>query len=402
VRKVLIIFVVLVVLVLGAGSYQIFRPVPSLTLQTTLPASYRVPGTLSIQWPTTGEAAISVLDVGVMGQSGGSAAIPIASLAKIMTALLVLHDHPLATGQNGTLLTVSTADMQIYQADVANGDSVLKVAKGEQLSERQLLEGLLLPSGDNVATMLAKWDAGSVDAFVQKMNAESQKLGMLHTHYADPAGVNAASVSNALDQLQVAQAAMHIAVFRHVVDMAQATLPVSGVVYNVDSEVGKNGIVGIKTGSTPRAGGNFVFASYKSIGTKKVLIVGDVLAQGGISSLTTALNHAVTLSNEAARAIESVQFPLAQTVSDATILVPWGNNEQIPSSGTVGLVGWPGMMIQSKLKTNVLGDKLSNHGVLGDIQITSGAETRQIPLVAAKAIQGPGFLWKLKRLPSFL
>ena len=84
----------------------------------------------------------------------------------------------------------------------------MKVRVGEQLSELQALEGALIPSGDNIIQLLATWDAGSTRAFVKRMNALARRLGMDHTHYAGPSGVNPATVSTASDQLRLAAAAM--------------------------------------------------------------------------------------------------------------------------------------------------------------------------------------------------
>ncbi|GMA57652.1 hypothetical protein GCM10025858_21550 [Alicyclobacillus sacchari] len=64
----------------------------------------------------------------------------------------------------------------------------MKVAAGEQLSEYQALEGLMLPSGNNMGSMLAKWCDGSQAAFVKEMNETAAKMAMKNTHYADPTG----------------------------------------------------------------------------------------------------------------------------------------------------------------------------------------------------------------------
>jgi D-alanyl-D-alanine carboxypeptidase (penicillin-binding protein 5/6) len=65
---------------------------------------------------------------------------------------------------------------------------MVKVTAGEKLTERQVLEGMLLPSGDNIAALLAAWDAGSDSAFVARMNAQARAFGTDHTRYATPAG----------------------------------------------------------------------------------------------------------------------------------------------------------------------------------------------------------------------
>ncbi len=66
----------------------------------------------------------------------------------------------------------------------------MPVQPGEELTERQLLNGLLVHSANNFADVLAQWDAGTMPAFVAKMNAAAAALGMAHTHYADASGLD--------------------------------------------------------------------------------------------------------------------------------------------------------------------------------------------------------------------
>jgi serine-type D-Ala-D-Ala carboxypeptidase (penicillin-binding protein 5/6) len=210
---------------------------------------------LRLAWPRQGEAAVGVQGVGLIGFHGSGRATPIASLAKVMTAYLVLADHPLSGGEPGPQITVTPADVVVYRADEAAGQSVVAVRAGERLTERQALEGLLLPSGNNIATLLARWDAGSERAFVAKMNSRAQTLGLLHTRYTDASGVQAGTVSTAVDQVRLAMRAIVLPAFRQTVAMAQATLPVAGRQYNKNALLGKDGIFGVKTAPPRRQEG---------------------------------------------------------------------------------------------------------------------------------------------------
>ena len=112
-----------------------------------------------------------------------------ASLTKIMTAVIVLEDHPLGHG-SGPTFTMTAADHAAWIRSVEQGDSSLEVVAGERLTERQLLEGLMIPSACNIADYLAVWDAGSIAAFVRKMNATATAFGLAQTHYADASGLS--------------------------------------------------------------------------------------------------------------------------------------------------------------------------------------------------------------------
>ena len=129
-----------------------------------------------------------------------------------------------------------------------------RVKAGQGLSERQALEALLLPSANNIATLLARWDACSLEAFVTKMNQQARRLGLKHTSYADASGVDSATMSSANDQARLATAALRKRVFAQIVSMRQAQLPVAGVVGNLNPLLGRGGVFGVKTGSTSGAG----------------------------------------------------------------------------------------------------------------------------------------------------
>ena len=165
----------------------------------------------------------------------------------------------------------------------------MSIAAGEQLTERQALQALLLPSANNIAAVLARWDAGSVDRFVARMNATARSLGMTHTSYTDPSGYDDATVSTAADQVRVVDRAMRLPVFASIVATPSATLPVAGTVHNTNTLLGHNGFVGVKTGSTAAAGGCFAFRASRWIDGKRTTITGVVLGQPGHDRIAAGL-----------------------------------------------------------------------------------------------------------------
>ena len=136
-----------------------------------------------------------------------------ASLTKLVTAYVVLHDHPIARGPARPIITITQADVDDYDNATVDDDSNAAVTVNEQISEADVLGGLLVHSADNYADLLATWDAGSIPAFVAKMNATAARLGMDHSHFADASGVNPGSESTASDLLKVAGLDMAIPTF---------------------------------------------------------------------------------------------------------------------------------------------------------------------------------------------
>jgi D-alanyl-D-alanine carboxypeptidase (penicillin-binding protein 5/6) len=220
--------------------------------------------------------------------SGSTRALPIASLAKVMTALVVLRSRPVTAVDPGFTITITPDDVEDTARRRSDGQSVLDVVSGEKLTERQALQALLLPSANNIAMSLAHAVGGSTDAFVGAMNTEARRLGMTSTRYTDPSGFDASTVSTARDQLLLARAAMRIEAFADIVGEPTAALPESGVVRNTDRLLGRDGFVGIKTGSDQAAGGCFMFAARSANGRR--LVYGVVLGQRGGPLISAGLS----------------------------------------------------------------------------------------------------------------
>jgi D-alanyl-D-alanine carboxypeptidase (penicillin-binding protein 5/6) len=237
-------------------------------------------------WPEHGQAAYAV-GSGSARVSPDHRRVPIASLAKVMTALVVLRAAPLSPHGDGFVMTVSARDVTDTARRDARDESVVPVAAGERLTERDALAALLLPSANNVAAMLARRIAGSVSAFVARMNVVAHSFGMTNTTYTDPSGYADSTVSTARDQVQLAQEAMLDPSFARVVAMRSYQLPIAGTVRNTDTLLGTDGFVGIKTGSDDAAGGCFMFRSYRALGSQRVAVTGVVLGQPGHNLILT-------------------------------------------------------------------------------------------------------------------
>jgi serine-type D-Ala-D-Ala carboxypeptidase (penicillin-binding protein 5/6) len=242
----------------------------------------------STVWPLYGQAAVQIEQSQIQAGPNQHAA-PIASLAKVMTAYLVLHDHPLRPGQGGPAITLTDADVADTDHRRRQEESVVSIVAGEQLSELQALRALLLPSANNIAAVLARWDAGSTQGFVARMNTTARSLGMTHTRYTDPSGYDDATVSTAADQVRLADRAMRLPVFASIVATPSATLPVAGTVHTTNTLLGHNGFVGVKTGSTVAAGGCFTFRAIRQIDGKQMTITGVVLGQPGRNQIAAGI-----------------------------------------------------------------------------------------------------------------
>lgn len=390
-----ILILLLALLLLVGGIVQINRSYPIVEAKP-ISQSVNLPGSFSVTFPQQGESAVGTENFGVVASSSVQTPVPIASVAKIMTAYLVLKAHPLQPGQDGPSLTMDAQDVAEYQDALAKGYSVLKVAEGESLTERQLLEGLLLPSGDNIADRLGRWVSGSDAAFVAKMNETAKSLGMTNTHYADASGVSPTTVSNAVDQIKIAQAAMEDPVFREVVAMPQATLPVAGTVFNVNWMLGKYGVVGIKTGSTSKAGGNFVSATPVTVGDKTHYIIAVVLGQQSVQSLKSAMDENVKILEQVRS--EFKLYPITQPSSGfGQISSAWNSKSSLKTNQPIQIFGYPGMKVSFSIKLSNPQLPISPNKDVATMTVQAGQEIQTVPLQSTQQIKPPGLLWRLFR-----
>ncbi len=263
----------------------------------------------SVSWPQQGQAAL-LLGNGRPAASPHEQPAPIASLAKVMTAYLILERYSLSGAQDGFTITVSPAQAQAEAQDAAQGQSVVAVRAGEQLTERQLLEALLISSGNNIAQMLATQVAGSETRFVAEMNAQARALGMDHTTYGDPSGFDPSTVSTAADQLRVFERAMRFSVFRQIVSMASVTLPVAGRLTNYNPLLAE-GYAG-KTGSDSAPGGCLAFFTPVTVGGHGLTVVGVVMGQGQGSDTSVILAAA---GEAATQLVESVAPAISRSTT---------------------------------------------------------------------------------------
>ncbi|MEV4175525.1 hypothetical protein [Nonomuraea sp. NPDC049709] len=256
-----------------------------------------VPG-VPLPWPAEGQSAVEVEGVGSLGVSGDPHPVPIASVTKVMTAYVILRRHPLRPGDDGPLVTV---DRTAADESYAPVESTVPVREGRRIRLRRLLELMMVPSGNNVARLLARWDSGTQERFVERMNATASRLRMAGTTYTGASGNEDSTVSTAADQLKLAREAMRDPVLREVVAQAATAVPGDARrLPNTNTLLNKHGVIGIKTGSGTAAGGNLMWASR----VRGRLVLGVILGQAAGTDPATAKAAALEAGDRMSAAVE--------------------------------------------------------------------------------------------------
>ena len=390
--------VVLALLVAAAGVFAAVRlsaadPPPAVTPVTLDPVT--VPATtVALPWPQIGQGAVAVPSIGVDVASGPEQAVPVASLTKLMTAYVILHDHPLAGGRSGPTITVTAADVSDYDNDTVNDDSNAQVVAGEKVTEEQVLGGMLVHSADNYADLLARWDAGSQAAFVAKMNADAATLGMVHSHFADPSGVSPGSESTASDLLKVAGADMANPVFASLVQMSSITLPVAGTISTYTPLLGLAGIIGVKSGFTTAAGGCDVVAVVRPVHGHPTLLLAAVTGQMGPVVLAQAGLHGLALVNAVQPLIGTTSvLRSGQLVADVTEA---GRTVEARATAPVNMLTWPGVAATRAFHPDPhLTDQARRGATVGTVVVRLGTQKVVVPVRLRRDVPRPSLLQRL-------
>ncbi|MEV0976842.1 D-alanyl-D-alanine carboxypeptidase [Streptomyces sp. NPDC049915] len=400
VRRVKIWTPLVLLLVIVFAIAQAVRPLPTPALDLTAQDSYTFDGgKATIPWPASGQAALDVQGIGTFGSSGDQKPVPIASVAKVMTAYIVLRDHPLESGADGPKIGIDkTAEAQ----SDAGQESTVHVTAGDSITEREALESILIASANNVARLLARWDSGSEQAFVAKMNATAKSLGMADTTYTDPSGLNNTTVSTAVDQVKLAKQAMEQPAFREVAAMMEY-VDYKGVKHpNWNGLVGHNHVVGIKTGTTTSALGNLVFAAKKDVNGVSRRIVGAVVRQPAGGPENTILSAALDGGDKLIRGAQAaLQSRTILKKGDVVGYVDDGVGGRTPVVVTqnVTAVGWAGLKVKLSFAADALPHTAKAGTKVGTLTVGDGSsEAVKVPVALQKDLTEPGFAAKLTRL----
>jgi serine-type D-Ala-D-Ala carboxypeptidase (penicillin-binding protein 5/6) len=245
-------------------------------------------------WPLRGQGAY-VLGTGRPAVSPHQHPVPIASVAKVMTAYVVLKHYPLHADDGGPRFLVGQDEVADTETRRRDGQSIVAVRAGEQLTERDALMAILLPSANNIAMLVARQVSGSVASFVAEMNRTARALGMSRTTYTDPSGYDDGTVSTALDQLRLAQVVAKDETLAEMMATRTYWLPVAGEVNNTNALLGHDGFVGMKTGSDEAAGGCLMFRAVWPTESGNRSVIGVVLGQRGHNLITAGLAAAKQL-----------------------------------------------------------------------------------------------------------
>lgn len=350
--------------------------------------------TSNLPWPTYGQAAFGLASGKVIATHGDQVPVPIASVAKVINALVILEKHPLSVGAAGPTITLGDQDAALYHKYIAIDGSVMPVRSGMQLTERQMLEALLLPSANNIADSLALWSFGSIDAYLTYANAYLQRQGLTNTRVGgDASGYLPDSVSTTSDLVKLGALAIKDVTLAEIVNQKTAVIPGVGTVRNYNNLLGTNGIIGVKTGNNDQNGGVFVGATTTQVNGKTATLISAI---SGAPTLGTVLRDSGTF-------LAAVRTTFAETaiVQKDTVLGTYtltnGSHIQAVAASDLSLTVLRGDTVKAQVTLEPINYNTKAGGTVGSVSVaaTDFSPAKSVPIILRQAPTKPAISYRL-------
>jgi D-alanyl-D-alanine carboxypeptidase (penicillin-binding protein 5/6) len=265
----------------------------------------------------------------VLTASNATTPRAIASITKLMTVLVVLDHHRLSD-----VVTVDERAAEVGQESIA-------LRAGEQLTVRDLIRGALIQSANDAAVALALATSPDLTGFANLMNAKAQELGLRHSHFVRPDGLDApGEYSTATDVTKLARDAMKVPIIRETVREATASIPGGRVLHTWNDLLGKvPGVIGVKTGHTDDAGWSQVAADRRG----PILVYATILGSPSRERRNADLERLIAWGLGRYMVVDAV----TRGRSYAEVELPYGRGQlplvasrSVSKPGLVGRVRW--------------------------------------------------------------
>lgn len=377
----------------------LLAPAPAATLTLDEPV-ITPPAAVAFALPDVGASAVTVMGAeefagtvgtdGILASSGGADQRPIASITKLVTALVILDAKPLGAADSGPTITFSKADAALYDKYYVMGATIQPMKAGSTMSEREALQVMLISSATNYAEAVSTWAFGSQANFRSAARAWLDARGLSGTTIVEPTGIDPGNVSTPTDLLALGKLALEHPVVSVIVGSPGFSLPgLSGS--NTNTLIGIDGINGIKTGTLEQAGSCLLFSASVEIGLRKsIIVVGVVLGGYNHHSVDAAVR---ALLGSIRSGFHEVPLVTAgQRLGSYT--TPWGEEAIVVAEKDASVLTWSDTPVTSTSEAKPVTTAADGSRV-GDITFAAENATVTVPLMLEGDIDGPDGWWRL-------
>jgi D-alanyl-D-alanine carboxypeptidase (penicillin-binding protein 5/6) len=380
-------------LLLAGGIYAPLTLLAPISPASAQVASFAAPETpaAELAWGEFAGSAVGAVGYDdVLAFSGSEAQLPIASITKVVTALVVLEERPLDLATPGPTIEFTQADVAIRQKFLAINGNVSPVRSGLTLTQRDVLNIVLIESANNYAESLATWAFGSEAAYVAAAQAWLVENSLTNTTIADSTGMSAMNTSTTSDLVHLGKLALANPLVSEIVSTTQVSIPQVGVYENRNELVGIDGIRGIKTGTLDEAGACLLFAADYLIGDIPVTVVGVVLGAVDHDQLR---DHVATLLTQVKAGFSEVTLA-TKGEAFAAYDTNWGASSAAVAASTQTALVWSDAPVTLLVKAEKVALAQAGSSV-GKLNFSVDGQTFTVPLVLSETIADPGPWWRL-------
>ncbi len=339
------------------------------------------------EWPGSGSAAVAVQGIGAPVASTSEAA-PMASITKLVTALLVLEELPLKLGEQGPDYAFTFRDRSEYYGYLADGQSALNVPVGGTLSEYQMLQGMLIGSANNYADRLAAglWPTDAV--FAAAAQRYLTRHGLTGIRVVDPSGFDPGNTADPAALAPLAERALANPVIAEIVATPSVKLPGAGTVENTNALLADPGVVGLKTGTLDKY--TLLAAKDITVGDAPVRLFAAVLDQPNAKTRFAATRD---LFAQLESEVQLVPAVTAGTTA-GRVTTAWGESVDVVVAADASVVLWNGSTPAATITLD-LGDRAEKGDVVGTLTVTGPLDSETVDLLLADDVEGPSPWWRL-------
>lgn len=396
-------FVTVLVVVAGGGGYVWWASaaaLPAPTVTSEAPAA-RAGATAAIALPTTGSALLSIAGgeaylgpdaSGAFAAAGGDDPRPIASIAKLITALVVLDAHPLSgAGDPGPTLAFTEADTDLYDEFYVRGATIAKMPTGTRLPLHDALAVMLLPSASNYAVAIARWGFGSEGAYVQAARSWLSANGLGDTRIVDATGIDARNTSTPADLVALGRIAAANPAIAEIARMHSVNVEGAGLVTSTNGLLGTLGVSGLKTGNLGDGSFNLLFTSSLDVGIGSPLTITGVRLGGATHDSTDA--DVVTMLQSIADGFHTLSVGTRGS-EVGEIATAWGSGASLVLSKDAELLTWSDTGVSVDLDVTTPSTYADGERV-GTVTWTAGPQMTSADVQISGAIEEPSLWWRL-------
>lgn len=385
---------------LSGGVYlpvTLLAPVPE---STSTAVAYEAPAVDDpiLSFPPYGASGLGAVGFeGVLASAGTPEPLPIASITKVITALVVLDAHPLAPGELGPTATMGSLDEQFYADQVAQDGIVAPVSAGETITERHMLDLALMASANNYAQSLAAWAFGSEAAYLDAARAWLDREGLASTTVTDATGIQPSNTSTVADLIELGKLAIAHPVVSEIVATPVVDVPGIGAVANRNILLGVDGVDGIKTGTLDESGACLLFSADHIVDGQPITLVGVVLGGPDHPTIAEAIRGILAQADAGFRRVDLT----AAGESFAHYESVWGDRAAAVAGESASVVTWASIPVTADVTLDPV--QLATAGEeVGRVTFTVGTRTLIVPLVLDATIDDPGPWWRLSHPAELL